>query len=119
MGASCVTWLYTPEVYDVGVRATAHSVCFAVARIGAMCCPFVVEGGLDLRVVGGVMAMVDIVAAFVLYWMPESHKGEEEEESGRSGMARVRSESESESESGEIELQLSALRSPSFDEVSL
>ena len=107
MGASCVTWLYTPEVYSAEKRATAHSVCFAVARIGVILCPLVVENGrMSLVGIGLVMFAVDILAACCLCVLPETYKegsgegerggsgggGEEEEEGGGGGGGRVSSE---------------------------
>jgi hypothetical protein len=74
MGASCVTWLYTPEIYSAERRATAHSICFAAARIGAILCPFVVEGDTELITVGTLMFVVDLSAAAMLFVLPESYK---------------------------------------------
>ena len=44
MTGSCVSWVSTAEILTTEVRTTGHSAANAIARIGAIFSPFVIEG---------------------------------------------------------------------------
>jgi len=72
MGASSVTWVATSELYPTRVRATGHSICSALARLGAFISPYVVQGNMSVGSVGGVLLAVNVVAATASMMLPET-----------------------------------------------
>ena len=73
--ASSVTWVATSELYSTNIRGTGHSVCSAMARIGALFSPYLVESSLSNSFVGGQLFLINIVAAVSSSLLPET-KGE-------------------------------------------
>ena len=73
MGASCATWVSTPELFPTHLRATGHSISSSVSRLGAFSAPFVVDNhSISLFMVGVVLAIVNLVASGAAYILPET-----------------------------------------------
>ena len=72
--ASSVTWVATSELYPTKIRATGHSICTSMARIGAFFSPYLVEGrGVGIAAIGGALFAVNIFAVFSAIWLPETY----------------------------------------------
>jgi len=72
MCASCATWVHTPELYSTDLRATGHSICNVVARIGALFSPFVVNSNAPLGVIGFALMTTNFVAVASVVFLPET-----------------------------------------------
>lgn len=72
MGASCVTWIITPELLTTEVRATGHGVVNAMARITGSLSPFVVQGGSSRLVTGLILVAFSILATVCVCQLPET-----------------------------------------------
>ena len=72
MGASCATWVATPELYPTEMRATGHSVCSSLAKIGSFFVPYFVVSSISLSTIGLTLASVNFVASFVAFALPET-----------------------------------------------
>ena len=73
MGASCATWVSTPELFPTHLRATGHSIASSVARLGAFAAPFIVDDhSISPFTVGLVLAVVNMVAAGAAFLLPET-----------------------------------------------
>jgi MFS family permease len=73
MGASCATWVCTPELFPTHLRATGHSIASSVSRLGAFSAPFIVDNhSFSEFSVGLVLAIVSIVAAGAAFTLPET-----------------------------------------------
>eukprot|EP01041_Mallomonas_annulata_P008070 gene8070-16561_t len=70
--ASSATWVATPELFPTRMRATGHSMSNAMARLGAVFTPFLVQSKVTVGVVGGVLCLVNLVAAFLALSLPET-----------------------------------------------
>mmetsp|Transcript_39921 Transcript_39921/g.96317 ORF Transcript_39921/g.96317 Transcript_39921/m.96317 type:complete len:533 (+) Transcript_39921:8-1606(+) len=78
MSGSCVTWISTAEILTTEVRTTGHSAANAVARIGSIIAPFLVEGHSSLATKGLVMLGVHTMTVLCVSQLPEtkgSHMG--------------------------------------------
>lgn len=73
MGASCATWVCTPELFPTHLRVTGHSIASSVARIGAFAAPFVVDDhAISLFAVGLILAIVNFVGTGSAAVLPET-----------------------------------------------
>lgn len=72
MGASCATWVATPELYPTEMRATGHSVCSSLAKIGSFFVPYFVVSSISLSTIGVTLAAVNFIASFVAFALPET-----------------------------------------------
>lgn len=73
MGASCATWVSTPELFPTHLRATGHSIASSVARLGAFSAPFVVDDhAISLFKVGLILAIVNFIATGAAFVLPET-----------------------------------------------
>mmetsp|Transcript_33407 Transcript_33407/g.34041 ORF Transcript_33407/g.34041 Transcript_33407/m.34041 type:complete len:562 (-) Transcript_33407:237-1922(-) len=72
MGAAAATWVATPELYPTRIRATGHSVATAMSRVGASACPFLTQSTLSIGIVGGVLCVINFVAAGAALSLPET-----------------------------------------------
>mmetsp|Transcript_12153 Transcript_12153/g.12227 ORF Transcript_12153/g.12227 Transcript_12153/m.12227 type:complete len:495 (+) Transcript_12153:72-1556(+) len=70
--ASSVTWIATPEMFPTRIRATAHSVSSMMARIGAICAPYLVQSHVSVSVVGGVLCLVNLMGSLASLFLPET-----------------------------------------------
>ena len=70
--ASSVTWVATPELYNTKLRATGHSVCSMMARVGGVFTPYLVLSRLDNLTIGIVLCIVNICAALASLSLPET-----------------------------------------------
>ena len=61
-----------PELYPTDIRATGHSVCNSVARVGALISPFVVMSSMPVSSVGVVLFISSLIAAFAAKLTPET-----------------------------------------------
>ena len=78
MSGSCVSWVSTAEILTTEVRTTGHSAANAVARIGALVSPFVVQGNMPLVRMGLIMLVIHGVTVICISQLPEtkgSHMG--------------------------------------------
>lgn len=72
MSATCVTWVSTAEILSTEVRTTGHAIANALAKVGAVLCPYVVEGNLPLQIVGVVLLFVQLFASVCVSQLPET-----------------------------------------------
>lgn len=72
MGASCATWVATPELYPTEMRATGHSVCSSLAKLGSFLVPYFVVSSISLSTIGVTLAAVNFIASFVAFALPET-----------------------------------------------
>jgi putative MFS transporter len=73
MGASSATWVATPELMPTEMRATGHSFCNTVARIGGFLTPFFVDNYTNsIGAVGVVLGILNIIAGLSAYAVPET-----------------------------------------------
>lgn len=72
MAGTCVTWVSTAEILTTDVRGTGHSTANAVARTGAILCPFLVEGDTPLAKIGAVMLIIHIFTVLCVCKLPET-----------------------------------------------
>lgn len=73
MGASCATWVSTPELFPTHLRATGHSISSSVSRLGAFTAPFIVNNhALSIFAVGIVLSVVNVAAAIAANLLPET-----------------------------------------------
>mmetsp|Transcript_26799 Transcript_26799/g.45206 ORF Transcript_26799/g.45206 Transcript_26799/m.45206 type:complete len:537 (-) Transcript_26799:373-1983(-) len=73
MGASCATWVSTPELFPTHLRATGHAIASSVARLGAFSAPFVVDNHSFSKLsVGIVLAVFNLVATGAAAMLPET-----------------------------------------------
>ena len=78
MIASCVSWVSTAEILTTEVRTTGHSAANAVARIGSLFSPFLIEGHSSLVKKGLVMLAIHVGTVVCVSQLPEtkgSHMG--------------------------------------------
>jgi MFS family permease len=83
MAGSCVTWVSTAEILTTEVRTTGHSSANAIARIGALLSPFLVQGNVPLVQMGFIMLVVHACTVLFVSTLPEtkgSHMGATTEE---------------------------------------
>jgi len=67
-----VVWILTAEVLSTEIRATGHSAANAVARIGGIFSPFLVEGRSSIAVGGFILLAVNIATAICSSQLPET-----------------------------------------------
>lgn len=72
MGASCATWVATPELFPTEMRATGHSLCNSAARIGGFCAPYFVVSDASPLTVGLVLCAFNGLAALASMALPET-----------------------------------------------
>jgi hypothetical protein len=78
MIGSCVSWVSTAEILTTEVRTTGHSAANAVARIGSLFTPFLIEGHSSLVKKGLVMLAIHAMTVICVSQLPEtkgSHMG--------------------------------------------
>lgn len=78
MIGSCVSWVSTAEILTTEVRTTGHSAANAVARIGSLFSPFLMQGHGSLLKKGLVMLAIHTGAVLCVSQLPEtkgSHLG--------------------------------------------
>lgn len=66
------TWLHTPEIFPVQIRATAHAACNLTANIGRVLAPIVVSPYLSAAACGSMMASSLFIAVLLAVAAPES-----------------------------------------------
>jgi len=76
MGASCSTWVVTPELYPTRVRATAHSFLNSIARLGAFLSPWIVSSSLSTLAVALILGSCNSLAAALAFSLEET-KGQD------------------------------------------
>jgi len=72
MTGSCVSWVSTAEILTTEVRTTGHSAANAVARIGAIFSPFVIEGHGSLVKKGLIMLVIHAGTVMFISKLPET-----------------------------------------------
>lgn len=72
MGASCATWVSTPEVYPTHLRASGHSLCNIFARLAAFASPYLVFSALSNEEVAVVLCIFNLIAALAASLLPET-----------------------------------------------
>merc|ERR1711862_935545 len=72
MSASCCTWVSTAEVFGTEVRTTGHSSANAVARVGGILCPLLVESNISLPIIGTVLLCVHLSVVAIVRNVPET-----------------------------------------------
>lgn len=72
MAGTCVTWVSTAEILTTEVRSTGHSTANALARLGAFCTPFIVQGSIPLTYVGLIMLLTHLFTALCVSKLPET-----------------------------------------------
>jgi len=72
MSATCSTWVVTPEVFDTEVRSTGHSSANAIARIGGILTPFLVESDLSLPSIGIILLFIHLFVVVAVLHLPET-----------------------------------------------
>jgi Sugar (and other) transporter len=78
MIGSCVSWVSTAEILTTEVRTTGHSAANAVARIGSLFSPFLIEGRISLVKKGLIMLAIHAMTVICVSQLPEtkgSHMG--------------------------------------------
>lgn len=82
MVGSCVSWVSTAEILTTEVRTTGHSAANAIARIGSLFSPFLIEGHSSLVKKGLVMLAIHAGTVLFVSQLPEtkgSHMGRAED----------------------------------------
>ena len=72
MIGTCVSWVSTAEILTTEVRTTGHSAANAVARIGSLFSPFLIEGHGSLIKKGLVMLAIHTGTVFCVSQLPET-----------------------------------------------
>lgn len=72
MTGSCVSWVSTAEILTTDVRTTGHSAANAVARIGSLFAPFLIEGHSSLVKKGLVMLAIHAGTVLCVSQLPET-----------------------------------------------
>jgi len=72
MTGSCVSWVSTAEILTTEVRTTGHSAANAVARIGSLFSPFLIQGHGSLIKKGLVMLAVHAGTVVFVSGLPET-----------------------------------------------
>lgn len=72
MGSSCTTWVATPELFPTEMRATGHSLCNSAGRIGGFLSSYFVFSSLSNFAIAIGLAIVNCIAAFVSFSLPDT-----------------------------------------------
>jgi MFS family permease len=72
MGASCATWVATSELYPTEMRATGHSICSSLAKLGSFIVPYLVVSSVDFSTIGLTLAFVNFIASAVAFALPDT-----------------------------------------------
>lgn len=72
MSGSCVSWVSTAEILTTEVRTTGHSAANAVARVGSLFAPFLIEGNSSLTKKGFVMLAIHCITVACVSQLPET-----------------------------------------------
>lgn len=72
MGSSCATWVATSELYPTEMRATGHSVCSSLAKLGSFVVPYFVISNISSATIGLTLAFVNFVASAVAFLLPDT-----------------------------------------------
>ena len=72
MTGSCVSWVSTAEILTTEVRTTGHSAANAVARIGSLFSPFLIEGHGSLIKKGLIMLAIHTATVLFVSRLPET-----------------------------------------------
>jgi len=72
MTGSCVSWVSTAEILTTEVRTTGHSAANAVARIGSLFSPFLIEGHASLLKKGLIMLAIHAGTIIFVSQLPET-----------------------------------------------
>lgn len=70
--AGCGSWLHTPEVFPVQVRATGHAACNMMANVGRLLAPLLVSPYFSPAACSGIMASSLGCAAMLALAAPET-----------------------------------------------
>ena len=72
MAACSVTWTHTPECFETRVRASAHSLCNALGRIGSFLTCFFVNSSLSIGTVALGLTAACAACALSALALPET-----------------------------------------------
>lgn len=72
MSGSCVSWVSTAEILTTEVRTTGHAAANAVARIGSLFAPFLVDGQSSLTKKGFIMLAIHCITVVCVSQLPET-----------------------------------------------
>lgn len=72
MGASCVTWVTTPEVYTTRNRTTGHAVSVTISKLCAFLSPYVVVSNIAPFQLGLLFGVLNCIAAGFSFLLPET-----------------------------------------------
>ena len=73
MTATCILWAATAEILNTEIRGAGHSSSNAMARVGAIFCPLLVQNTTSLIHVGVTMFIFHSVTAFCVSRLPETN----------------------------------------------
>ena len=72
MGASCATWVITPELFTTDIRVTAHALMAVVSKMGAFASPYIVDSQISVTGVAMIIGLSNLVAAGAAFMLPET-----------------------------------------------
>lgn len=72
MGSSCATWVATSELYPTEMRATGHSVCSSLAKLGSFVVPYFVVSSITFSTIGLTLAFFNFMASAVAFTLPDT-----------------------------------------------
>jgi len=72
MGASCATWVHTPELFPTELRALAHGMLNLMSKIGATLAPFLISDLFTQWQCASIMGGVSVSAAMFAMCLPET-----------------------------------------------
>jgi len=72
MGASCATWVHTPELFPTNMRASGHSLCNVAARLAGFCAPYVVFSSLSNFTIAFILCIFNVAAGLAACMLPET-----------------------------------------------
>lgn len=73
MSATCCTWVSTAEVFGTEVRTTGHASANAIARLGGILCPLLIESNISLPIIGTVLLCVHLLVVAFVRHVPETN----------------------------------------------
>lgn len=72
MGASCSTWVITPELYTTENRTMGHAAAVTLSKLAAFISPFAVTSTLSIYELGCLLGVLNVVASVVSLTLPET-----------------------------------------------